>query len=505
MQKRRILINAMMSVLQFLVLGAVFFVLYRFLLRTIGAEQFGIWSIVLATASVTHLANFGLSSSVVKFVAKYISRGEKETVSDLIQTAAISVCLLVGIMLLVGYLFASWILRVIIPEHNLQMALSLLPFALLSLWLSVLTGVFQAGLDGHQRIDIRCSLLVSASIFHLVLCFLVVPRLGLMGLAYAQVLQTSSLLLASWLSLKYILRTLPVVPYRWRRDLFREMVGYGVNFQVGALMSMLGEPTTKALLTKFGGLSMVAYYEMASRMVAQVRGLVVSANQVLVPALADLQERDPKSVQTLYKDSYQLIVYIAIPLFSALIALTPVISRFWIGHYENIFVLFSCVISLAMVINTLTAPAYFVNLGTDGIRWNTISHVTTGSLNFGLGLLFGALLGGSAVVFASAFSIIVGSAVTVLSYHLRHRIRLLDLVPKQSVSLIVFCALGSLLALLLSLRLRYSLNPGILALLVFLPFLATMGFLAWINPMREILVGWFTRYLWLTEKTGRLQ
>jgi len=483
-----------MSVLQFLVLGAVFFVLYRFLLRTIGPEEFGIWSVVLATASVTHLANFGLSSSVVKFVAKYIARGEKETVSDVIQTAAVSVCVLVGIVLLVGYLLASWILQVIIPEHNLQMALSLLPFALLSLWLSVLTGVFQAGLDGHQRIDIRSTLLISASIFHLVLCFLIVPRHGLMGLAYVQVLQASALLLASWLSLKYMLRTLPIVPHRWRRDLFREMIGYGVNFQIGTLMNMFGEPTTKALLTKFGGLSVVAYYEMASRMVAQVRGLVVSANQVVVPAVADLHERNRKTIQTLYKDSYQLIVYVAIPLFSALVALTPLISRFWIGHYESVFVLFSCLISVAMVINTLTAPAYFVNLGTDGIRWNTISHVTTGSLNFGLGLLFGALLGGSAVVFASAFSIIVGSAITVLSYHLRHRIQFLELVPKRSVSLIVFCTVGSLVALLLFLRLRYSLNPGTLAALIFFPFLVATGFLAWINPMREILVGWFTRY-----------
>jgi len=68
MQRRQILINAIMSVVQIVVIGIVLFILYRFLLNTIGVEQLGIWSLVLATTSVTQIASFGLSGSVVKFV-----------------------------------------------------------------------------------------------------------------------------------------------------------------------------------------------------------------------------------------------------------------------------------------------------------------------------------------------------------------------------------------------------------------------------------------------------
>ena len=35
---------------------------------------------------------------------------------------------------------------------------------------------------------------------------------------------------------------------------------------------------------------MVGYYEMASRLVVQLRSLIVSANQVMIPVIAESQE-----------------------------------------------------------------------------------------------------------------------------------------------------------------------------------------------------------------------
>ncbi len=66
MQKRQILINALMSIVQIIIISVVLFILYKFLLKTIGVEQLGIWSLVLATTSVSQIANFGLSGSVFR-------------------------------------------------------------------------------------------------------------------------------------------------------------------------------------------------------------------------------------------------------------------------------------------------------------------------------------------------------------------------------------------------------------------------------------------------------
>ena len=66
--KRRLLINALMAVMQVVVIGGSFVVLYAFVERTLGIALFGVWALVLATTSASGIANLGLGNSAVKFV-----------------------------------------------------------------------------------------------------------------------------------------------------------------------------------------------------------------------------------------------------------------------------------------------------------------------------------------------------------------------------------------------------------------------------------------------------
>ena len=67
-----------MSLVQVVLVGISLFILYRFLLRSIGIERMGVWSVVLATTSVANVANLGISASVVRFVAKYLHEEKKK-------------------------------------------------------------------------------------------------------------------------------------------------------------------------------------------------------------------------------------------------------------------------------------------------------------------------------------------------------------------------------------------------------------------------------------------
>ena len=54
-KRRQIVLNALTTFGQTLGSGIILFFLYRFLIRTIGLERLGIWSLVLATASIVTL------------------------------------------------------------------------------------------------------------------------------------------------------------------------------------------------------------------------------------------------------------------------------------------------------------------------------------------------------------------------------------------------------------------------------------------------------------------
>jgi len=492
MQKRQVLINAVMSVVQIIMISVVLFILYKFLLNSIGVKQLGIWSLVLATSSATQIANLGLSGSVVKFVAKYTALKESQNASGVIQTAAISLGSFVGLLLLITYPAFTKILGFIVASDSLPLALDILPYALLSIWLMMIVSIFQSALDGFQRIDLRSIILTCSSIVNLILCLILAPSYGLMGVAYARVAQMSVTLLTAWFVLKHYIK-LPILPCKWNKQLFKEILSYGLKYQTISISTMFYDPITKAFLSKFGNLSMVGYYEMVSRMVQQFRSLIVSANRVLFPVIADLKEKEPEKIKSVYRTSYQLLFFLSLPLYSLIIVSLPVISELWIGNYEKNFVSFGVFLAVGWFFNTLNVPAYFINLGTDELRWNVASHIAIAVLNAVLGLLLGIYFGGKGVVIAWALSLALGSSMIYLSYNIQHRLPLIELLPKNSRTIVIVCLNFILLQIIIHNKERYMIT-------ISATFLAVILITLWFHPMRRRLMGWISDEF-ITKKT----
>src|SRR5579863_4937003 len=311
LNRKQLLWNALTTFAQVLASAAVLFFLYRFLIRALGIERLGIWSLVLATTSLVVLANQGFSTSIVKFVAQYVARGSAPAVSALLQTALLTIGIGVALISFAIYPLCAWVLKIIVPASALPEAIAILPWALVSLWLNVILGLLQAGLAGHELYTLCNFVEVSGSVLYLASAYLLVPRHGLLGLAYAQAAVAAACLLATWVLLRRRLPDLPLIPRRWSKPLLREFAGYALQFQFITASQAVREPVAKALITKFGGLAMTGFYDMASRWVVTFRELIVQANQVLVPTVSGLRERDPDAIPRLYRESYRLVFFLA--------------------------------------------------------------------------------------------------------------------------------------------------------------------------------------------------
>jgi len=442
MDRRILTRNAIVSVGQVLVTSVVLFVLYHYLIKTVGIERLGVWSIVMAAANALKLGELGLSGSATKFVAKYQALKQPLDASIVIQTTALSLIAIIAVFLVLLYPLLSWGLGYVFPVTSLDEARKLLPLSLGYLWLLTLSSVFQAGLDGCLRTDLRGLLVIGGTLLLLGMAILLVPRFGLVGMVYAQLAQVFITAVVGWLLLRTIIKQLPIVPYQWRYDRFREMLGYGANLQLVNICIMLTEPVTKMFLGKFGGLSAAGYYEMAQRLVSQSRAVLLAANQILVPVIARLHETDAKRIQDLYRANYRVLFYLALPVYTGIMALSPVISELWIGHYANIFVLFLMILSGAAFFHIMSGPAYFMNLGTGHLKSNVVAHVFMSFSNLGLGFLLGREYGGVGVVAGASIALVAGGSIVAIAYHARHHIAWSELVPRQSFALITACTVG---------------------------------------------------------------
>jgi O-antigen/teichoic acid export membrane protein len=493
--RNRIFVNALASVGSIGIISLVLFFLYGFLLRSIGVERLGIWSLVLASTSITQIANFGLAASVVKHVAKYASLDNWTKISSVIQTAAISVAGFMGIVLLAGYPLIRWALRLVVKASMLSQALEILPYAFLTFWLMAVSSIFFAGLEGFQNIALKNVLLISGTVLQLALCLALAPRYGLRGVAIARISQDLFNFVAGWICLRRKSPMLPPLPSLWSAETFREILPYGVNYQVISFAVLCYDPLTKGLLSRFGSLSAVGYYEMANRLILQFRSLIVAANQVLVPAVAQWHEKVPEKVRSAYLTSYQVLVFISLPMFSMIAAGLPLISRIWIGREVGEFVLFGVLLTFGWFFNTLNVPAYFSNLGLGELKWNVLSHVTMAVLNLALGVSLGTRFHGRGVVAGWALSLILGSVLIYFPYHIEHRIPLAELLPRSSRWLAVLCA-GGVASSFLSFRITSAwVSPPVLNIMALALFAGGLAICLWRHPLRARMVGWLLNAL----------
>jgi O-antigen/teichoic acid export membrane protein len=490
---RRLISNATVSVVQTVISGLVLFLLYRFLIDHIGSEHLGLWSVILASTSVARLSDMGLTGSVVKFVARYRALKDDKQAAEVVQTAAISIALVMAVLVLMIYPLLDVVLKLSIPAQSMPLALSILPWAVFSLWLGSVGGVFQSGLDGCQRMDIRNILMIAGNLLFLGAALWLVPHYGLVGLAVGQAAQGLLLMAASWLVLRYQLTTLPWLPVHWSKAKFKEMFGYAVNFQINSIAILLFEPITKLLMSRYGGLSSAAYYEMASQLVVKLRALLIVANQALVPAVAELHETSPEKVRDFYLKAYRLLFFVVVPFYTTILIALPMVSILWIGHSEAQFLLFGAFLAVGWGGNTLIVPAYFLNLGTGDLKWNSISHVVTAILNVLLGLILGPMLGGLGVAISAMTALIIASAFVIYALHKQHKIPFRAIVPSEHHLLLIVALCG--IAISMWINAMHLLNQtavisGAINLGVYLTIVAVA---MWFHPYKKILFGRFKR------------
>jgi len=311
----------------------------------------------------------------------------------------------------------------------------------------------------------------------------------LFGLTYSQIINQGMLSITSWFLLRKILPILPLIPIQWNKTIFKETINYGINFQAISIAGLFFTPVTKALLSKFGTLSMVGYYEMSLRMIQQVGDLIHSANRVLIPAIADLQEKNPEKIRSIYLTNYNLLFYLALPIHTFLIISAPFISQIWIGHYEKQFIIFTILLSAGYFVNTLCVPSIISYHGIGALRWVVVGNLSIALLNILFGIILGVLFDGYGVIVGWILSLSIGSAIILLSYHKIYKIPYKNLLPKDSRILSFLCPFILIFALPIQLNLQSfnNFNTNVCVIVLSLLIL-TIPF--YLHPMRKRLVEW---------------
>ncbi|WP_343522476.1 polysaccharide biosynthesis C-terminal domain-containing protein [Pedobacter sp.] len=418
---KKVVANVLSSGGQIACIGVVYFFLYKYLLKQLGVEMLGVWSVVMATSSIANIANFGVATSVVRFVALYLKEDTQERINELIFTAVIFIAGFFSVLGLIILPSAHFILSRIIDVKYVDVALKILPFSLICLIVNAIAGVYASVLDGMQKNYIRSLIFTLSSIVLLGLTFLLTPAYGLKGVVFAQLAQSVFTILGC-LFLVMKITKYNQLKWQWNKEIFKEIFAYGIKFQVISISAMLNEPVTKLLMAKFGGLQFTGYYEMANRLIMQLRGVIINANQSLMPLMVKSSEDQRlNKVNNLYKINFLAVAAVSLILLTIPVLASNVIAKVWIGHHESMFDLILLLTAVSMYVNLLCGPAYF-SLLAEGILNPVIkSQIIIGVLNLILGFVLGKYFGGMGVVFGWLLAVLLGTVYLIRNYAVNNK------------------------------------------------------------------------------------
>jgi O-antigen/teichoic acid export membrane protein len=387
--KFNIRLNSALSVAETVVNGLSLFALYAYVNRVLGVDSVGIWALVLATGSLTRIADMGLGQGLQRKIAVALAGGSSAQAIDYVETAVMAVGVFYALLLAAIYYPASWVLQATLPTVDREVLSQLLLIAFGSFWVSQIAWLALFGLCGTHRVYLKCIISMIGNVTNVVMSFVLVPKLGILGLGIAQSAQSVLVLAVAAVALGHVLPGLRWVRLRWSRKTFRELVAYGWKLQTISVLVLAYEPVTKFLLGRFFGAEMVGLYELATRMVQQVRALIGAPNNALVPTFAALGHGSPQGCMSILRQAQTVTNYLGTAIAMLLLGMLPLISEVWIGRLDMNFVVFAALLTVGWFLGLYTAPLYYLGIALDRFRWILVGHSLMVVLNVALCVIAG--------------------------------------------------------------------------------------------------------------------
>lgn len=403
---------------------AVGFFLAPFILRKIGDEAFGLWVLVFSLTGYYGLFDFGVRSSIIRYVAKFKATQDDEQLTRLVNTSLFSYSIVSLMLLLATGLASRYVdsLFHVAPAflHTARLLFLMVGAALaLGFPLSVFAGI----LEGLQEFFWLGLTQVAAALLRALLIVIALDRgRGLLTIALISV----ALGLLSYLV--YIALVLRVLPLRIgrrfvNRATFRLMMSYGiVTFGIG-LGENLRFRSDAAVIGVFLSPAAITHFSIGSKLADYSSEVVQSMAQIFTPMSSHFDATgDLESLRKIFVAGNRACALTTLPLAAGLIVLGKPLIEVWVGarYLSSYSVLLLLLVPKALYLAQATSTKILFGMGRH--RWLAVVLFAEGVANLGLSILLLRPLGINGVALGTAIPLTCTSVL----FLPRHLCRLLN-------------------------------------------------------------------------------
>ncbi|HWW13935.1 MAG TPA: oligosaccharide flippase family protein [Candidatus Dormibacteraeota bacterium] len=313
---------------------AVGFFLYPFILHHLGDDASGLWILIFSLTGYYGIFDFGIRSSLVRYVSKFQATGDKDQLARLVNTSLFTYTCL-GLILVVptvlGSLYVDRLFH--IPAGFLRDAQVLFLMVGLSLALGFPLGVSGGILEGLQRFYLLNWTNIAATVLRAVLIIYVLRHgFGLLSVA----LITVTLPLVAAAVRAVIAQRLLVIPYGWKyvdRESLRQVVTYGsVTFMI-IVASRLRFKTDAVIIGTFLSAAAITHFSIGARLVDYAGEVVSSLAQIFTPMSSHFHATgDYNQLRKIFISGNRACALVMFPMTVALVVMGKSVIEAWVGQ-----------------------------------------------------------------------------------------------------------------------------------------------------------------------------
>ena len=329
-KRRAILRNVLYGFSMWILPLALSFVVTPVIVRALGAEEYGIYALVLGFISYSF--NFSLGRAITKYIAEYRYHHETEKIREVVSATFFVNVAVGGLGTAVICLAAEWLSRdvfMIEPALQTKMVHALYVSALI-IFFAMLTQVFTAVLQGLHRFD-AFSKFFNVINIALILgnLLIVVNGYGMLALLAWNLANTVIACLVFFFAARALLPEMRL-NFDFRRETLGKVAGFSrgvVGYQILANLFLLFE---RSWITRQLGAESLTFYILPMLLALYLHGFVSSLTMVLFPLASELND-DRERLRRLYLQATKIVSFLVVFLALSLMIESELLLTLWVG------------------------------------------------------------------------------------------------------------------------------------------------------------------------------
>lgn len=338
-----------------------------FVVRHLGNEQYGAWTIALSLTGYLGLLDLGVRGAVTRYTARYHAQGNHNRTNETTSAAMATFLLTSLIALFVSAILAVFVVqRMKMPPQSIFSVRVVLLVTGVNICVSLVNGVYGGVLVGLQRFDLTNGIeIINSALRAVAIVAALRSGHGIITLAFIQLLFTVTRFVANHRLAHRCYPELQVRPLRADRVNLKSVFSFSFFTFLMQVSASLIYASDNVVIGAYLPVASVTFYAIGGNLVEYARAVVSGISQAISPLASSLQARnDVAGLRRLVLRSSQLGTMVAVPIATTFILRGGHFIGLWMGpQYSDISGKVLALLAVTMLFTAGNTPTGGIMLG----------------------------------------------------------------------------------------------------------------------------------------------